>query len=114
MSVSAIPRQRRARGRPAGPMSVAVRGPRVRFSVDDYDLMRCVDSPPEIFHPSTAQQLESARFECAQCPLRAKCLAVGIRNQEWGVWGGILLAEGHPQRTVRKPSLADQVASVAG
>lgn len=31
---------------------------------------------------------------CSMCPAQRKCLAYGISNQEWGVWGGIYLEQG--------------------
>jgi hypothetical protein len=31
---------------------------------------------------------------CAKCPVQRKCLAQGVGNKEWGVWGGIYLEGG--------------------
>lgn len=31
---------------------------------------------------------------CSRCPSQRKCLAYGVSNQEWGVWGGIYLEQG--------------------
>jgi hypothetical protein len=31
---------------------------------------------------------------CMACPEIRKCLAYGVSNQEWGVWGGIYLEGG--------------------
>lgn len=31
---------------------------------------------------------------CFECPLVKHCLAVGISQKEWGVWGGIYLENG--------------------
>ena len=31
---------------------------------------------------------------CSTCPVMRHCLAVGISNKEWGVWGGIYLENG--------------------
>lgn len=31
---------------------------------------------------------------CLSCPVRNMCLAEGVENQEWGLWGGIFLNNG--------------------
>lgn len=31
---------------------------------------------------------------CRTCPVARQCLAVGVSNKEWGVWGGIYLEGG--------------------
>jgi hypothetical protein len=35
---------------------------------------------------------------CSQCPSQRKCLAYGVSNQEWGVWGGVYLESGKISR----------------
>ncbi|MFZ9242583.1 MAG: WhiB family transcriptional regulator [Sediminibacterium sp.] len=31
---------------------------------------------------------------CLRCPVIRQCLAYGVSNQEWGVWGGVYLEQG--------------------
>ena len=31
---------------------------------------------------------------CINCPVQRMCLAQGVSNKEWGVWGGIYLEGG--------------------
>jgi hypothetical protein len=31
---------------------------------------------------------------CSQCPVQRDCLAQGVSNKEWGVWGGVYLENG--------------------
>jgi len=31
---------------------------------------------------------------CSNCPVQRKCLAQGVGNKEWGVWGGVYLENG--------------------
>lgn len=39
--------------------------------------------------------LERAKSLCADCPIRAECLAAALSRQEpWGVWGGEIVESG--------------------
>lgn len=35
---------------------------------------------------------------CQICPVRRLCLATGVSNKEWGVWGGVYLKDGKIDR----------------
>jgi hypothetical protein len=35
---------------------------------------------------------------CSSCPVRKQCLRQGIENSEWGVWGGLYLVAGKPDK----------------
>ena len=35
---------------------------------------------------------------CAACPVARQCVAVGVSQKEWGVWGGIYLENGKISR----------------
>ena len=39
---------------------------------------------------------------CSQCPSQRKCLAYGVSNQEWGVWGGVYIESGKFSREFNK------------
>jgi hypothetical protein len=60
------------------------------------ELPLCAEEDPELFWPATVVDAERAKAVCQACPLAASCLAVARRRGEWGVWGGQLLAKGHP------------------
>lgn len=71
----------------------------------------CADHPdPELFHPTDEVELAAAQAVCATCPARAVCLDLGLRRDEYGVWGGVLLENGKPLETVRRPGRPRKVA----
>lgn len=35
---------------------------------------------------------------CLSCPIMKQCLQMGTENGEWGVWGGIYLTSGKPDK----------------
>lgn len=35
---------------------------------------------------------------CGECPVRRKCFATGVSENQWGVWGGIYLEDGQPSK----------------
>lgn len=35
---------------------------------------------------------------CLSCPVMKQCLQRGMENNEWGVWGGIYLISGKPDK----------------
>lgn len=58
------------------------------------ELARCAEYDPEIFFPLKGESAQPARVICAQCQVRAQCLAWSIRtDEEHGVWGGLNRAE---------------------
>jgi hypothetical protein len=64
---------------------------------------RCVDhEDPEIFDPADDDALAEAKGFCRGCTTRAACLDLGVRREEWGVWGGVLLEGGKPIEKVKR------------
>ena len=61
------------------------------------DKARCLGMETNMFFdkyeedPAMASSIDSF---CSQCPVNKECLAVGVSNKEWGVWGGVYLKEG--------------------
>lgn len=52
----------------------------------------------EIFHDDKDDRLKAQAKEiCAVCPVKDICLEEGIRNKEYGVWGGVTLVAGKEQ-----------------
>lgn len=50
---------------------------------------------PELFFAQRPADVEHAKSLCADCPVRAACLAGAIQRREpWGVWGGELFEHG--------------------
>jgi hypothetical protein len=45
---------------------------------------------------------EAVDLLCSKCPAQRKCLAYGISNQEWGVWGGVYIEQGKVSREYNK------------
>ena len=64
---------------------------------------RCVShAAPEIFDPADDDALAAAQGFCGGCETRAACLDLGVRREEWGVWGGVLLEGGKPIEKVKR------------
>ncbi|WTL15424.1 WhiB family transcriptional regulator [Kribbella sp. NBC_01505] len=59
----------------------------------------CQDEDPELFFPigttgPSLLQTEAAKRICAQCPVRAECLAWALESgQDAGIWGGLTEVE---------------------
>lgn len=50
---------------------------------------RCRGYDPAVFFPSDGVGVEHAQKICAQCSVRAECLAYALRHRiDHGVWGG--------------------------
>jgi WhiB family redox-sensing transcriptional regulator len=50
---------------------------------------------PDLFFAESPDDVRLAKMLCAQCPVRAECLAGALRRGEpWGVWGGALFDRG--------------------
>lgn len=47
-------------------------------------------------HPLTEDDLSTAQTVCAACPIRLKCLEIGVERGDDGVYGGELLYRGAP------------------
>ena len=71
----------------------------------------CRTYDPDLWFSDSPADLELAKSLCAECPLRAECLAGAIeRGEPWGVWGGEILERGAvvPRKRPRgRPSKAD-------
>ncbi len=58
-------------------------------------LLPCRSFDPEVFFAESPQDVEYAKSLCADCPIRAACLAGALERREpWGVWGGQLFIQG--------------------
>ena len=61
------------------------------------DLAMCKGAPLEEHYekyesdPRTAKQVDQ---RCFSCIVRTQCLAAGVENNEYGVWGGVFLTAG--------------------
>ena len=50
---------------------------------------------PDLFFAESPQDVARAKELCADCPVRAACLADALdRGEPWGVWGGELFLNG--------------------
>ena len=55
----------------------------------------CRTYDPDLWFSDSPADLELAKSLCAECPLRAECLAGAIeRGEPWGVWGGEIFERG--------------------
>ncbi|WP_084216919.1 WhiB family transcriptional regulator [Pseudonocardia spinosispora] len=55
----------------------------------------CSKSDPELWFAERPAELNLAKALCAQCPIKAACLAEALERAEpWGVWGGEIVQEG--------------------
>ncbi|WP_432522104.1 WhiB family transcriptional regulator [Kineococcus sp. SYSU DK006] len=55
----------------------------------------CTLTPPEVFFVERPDQVAVAKALCADCPVRAACLAGATERREpVGVWGGELFVDG--------------------
>ncbi len=79
-------------------------------------LLPCRSFDPEVFFAESPQDVEYAKSLCADCPIRAACLAGALERREpWGVWGGQLFIQGvvvARKRPRGRPRKCDVAASV--
>ena len=55
----------------------------------------CRQFDADLWFSEAPAELEVAKTLCADCPLRAECLASAIERREpWGVWGGEIFERG--------------------
>lgn len=55
----------------------------------------CQYGDADLWFSENPSQLEQAKALCADCPLRAECLAEALeRGEPWGVWGGEIFDQG--------------------
>jgi WhiB family transcriptional regulator, redox-sensing transcriptional regulator len=82
-------------------------------------LARCADQDPDLFFPvgssgPALRQTMRAKAVCAQCPVRAECLAWALdTGQPHGVWGGLDEQEREQLRGADGESLRAPVARPA-
>lgn len=65
------------------------------------DLANCTNMPTELFYDEyeADKQVAITIDECClSCPVMTQCLEYGMDNAEWGVWGGIFLVSGAPDK----------------
>lgn len=65
------------------------------------DLALCENMPTNWFYDdyeSDVQVANTVDEACLSCPVLAQCLQRGTENGEWGVWGGIYLTSGKPDK----------------
>jgi WhiB family redox-sensing transcriptional regulator len=71
----------------------------------------CRQGDADLWFGETPAELEQAKALCADCPVRAACLAGALRRREpWGVWGGEIFERGQViarKRPRGRPSKAD-------
>jgi WhiB family redox-sensing transcriptional regulator len=87
-----LPIPRRAK-RPAAPP--------VRPSTDWRLAAACRGLDTKLFFPERGEDQYEAKIVCANCPVRAECLAAGI-NEKTGVWGGTSERERRALRRARR------------
>ena len=55
----------------------------------------CHVGDPDLWFAEDPADLERAKLLCADCPIRAQCLAAALgRGEPWGVWGGQIFEHG--------------------
>jgi WhiB family transcriptional regulator, redox-sensing transcriptional regulator len=71
----------------------------------------CRSGDADLWFAESPAELERAKALCAECPIRAACLAGALdREEPWGVWGGEIFERGVvvPRKRPRgRPSKAD-------
>lgn len=69
----------------------------------------CKDEPPDTFFPPSEgnrqdtpdhPMWERGKAICAGCPVVDDCLAYAVRNEKYGLWGGLTPAERSALRTL--------------
>ena len=76
----------------------------------------CRVQDPDLWFAERPADLEQAKRLCAECPVRAACLAGALdRAEPWGVWGGeifdrgVVIARKRPRG--RPPKVRAEVAA---
>lgn len=55
----------------------------------------CRSGDADLWFAEVPAELERAKLLCADCPVRASCLAGALaRREPWGVWGGEIFERG--------------------
>lgn len=58
----------------------------------------CIRTDPDLFFSENPRKVALAKSICATCPIRLKCLAWAMDNEEYGVFGGTTARERSAQR----------------
>ncbi len=79
--------------------------------IDVETALPCLSHDPDLWFAEAPADLERAKALCADCPVKAACLASALRRCEpWGVWGGEIFEHGAViarKRPRGRPSKAD-------
>ena len=74
-----------------------------------YRLAACRGMATGLFFPESAGPapavVAEAKAVCARCPVRERCLAVGLR-EEHGIWGGLTAGERRAARRAERGEAA--------
>lgn len=65
----------------------------------------CLDFDTDLFFDKYEEdQLVAEGIDsfCQSCPVQRECLAAGVSNHEWGVWGGVYLENGKISKEFNK------------
>ena len=65
----------------------------------------CLDFDTDLFfdkYEESEQIASTVDVLCQKCPVQRDCLAAGVSNQEWGVWGGVYLENGKISKEFNK------------
>jgi WhiB family redox-sensing transcriptional regulator len=68
------------------------------------DRAACLNADPDQFFPDEEgkSSAKHARTVCATCPVVRECAEFGIRNHEYGIWGGLTDKQRDDIRRARK------------
>jgi len=79
--------------------ALGIHGPaRIAAAFRVWDAARCAQVDPDLFFPEEGQPAAPARAVCADCPVRAECLAVFGPLVAHGVLGGLTDRERRDRR----------------
>ncbi len=80
-----------------------------------HELANCLGVGPEVFFSAGGRSSRQAKALCAECVVRAECLAAATAGRERGTWAGTSERERRRQRrgdpTPASRSLADQLTA---
>ncbi len=69
-----------------------------RLHSPNFPQAACTNSNPELFFADDCvkpnpEHIKEARTICASCAERKSCLLWGLRNEQYGMWGGLTANE---------------------
>ena len=84
----------------------------------DMQTLTCRLGDPDLWFAESPGDVEAAKAQCQDCPLRPECLAGALQRREpWGVWGGelfiggVVVARKRPRGRPRKHPRPEPVAA---